>query len=59
MRGATTVSLKVKLISEITPAVSSIGARIWCADKPAARIAITSLFWLSGQKVNSVASSTE
>ena len=35
------------------------GARIWCADMPAAFIATTSLFWLRPTKVISVPSRTE
>ena len=35
------------------------GARIWCADRPAAFIATTSLFWLRPTKAISVPSSTE
>ena len=56
---ATTVSLKTKLAIDTRLAVSNIGASTWCAESPAARMAITSLFWLSGQNVNSVASRTE
>ena len=37
----------------------TIGARIWCADRPAAFIATTSLCWLSDVNAISVPSSTE
>jgi hypothetical protein len=35
------------------------GARIWCAERPAAFIATTSLFWLRPTKAINVPSSTE
>ncbi len=52
-------SLKAIEPSDTTTAVSSSGARIWCADIPAAFIETTSLFWLSVTSVMIVASSTE
>ena len=55
----TTRSLKAKVATETSPAVSNSGASTWCADNPAAFMAMTSLFWLSVTSVISVASSTE
>ena len=55
----TTSSLNAKLMPATATAVASSGARIWCAESPAARIAIVSEFWFSGKNVNSAASSTE
>ena len=55
----TTRSLKPNDRAETTAAVNSSGARIWCAESPAAFIEVTSLFWLSVARVMMVASSTE
>ena len=52
-------SLKVKEIIATPSAVISKGARIWCADRPDALSAMTSLFWLSVDSVTIVPSNTE
>ncbi len=52
-------SLKTRLTNETTSAVRISGASTWCAERPDAFIAITSLFWFNVASVMIVASSTE
>jgi hypothetical protein len=55
----TTRSLKANEAAAMTAAARISGARIWCAARPPAYIAMTSLFWLNPTSVMIVASSTE
>ena len=54
-----TPSLKAKANAAMPKLATISGARIWCADKPAAFIAMTSLCWLRAVKVISAPSSAE
>ena len=52
-------SLNTNETAATSNAARMSGARIWCAERPAAFIATTSLFWLKVASVMIVASSTE
>jgi hypothetical protein len=52
-------SLNANEIAATAKLARTKGARIWCADSPPAFIEMTSLFWLSVDRVMMVPSSTE